>query len=134
MKKTILLFILGISFSLNAQTSDEIIKDFFVKYQENSDSAIDYLFGSNKYMSGQTDAVYNIKFKLRENQALLGKFIGYEKLSESNLGQSQKRIVISANYERQPIRFILIFYKPEDKWIAHNFYFDDDFTEEFQKK
>lgn len=130
------IFIL-ISFFLIANTGhaqssiDDFVTNFFNKYSHNTDEAIDYLFSSNIWLGGKTDEIHKIKFQLNETKGLLGEYYGFEKLSEKSLGQSQKKIVYSVNYDRQPLRFILTFYKAKDQWKILNYYFDDNFKDEF---
>ena len=71
MNKKIRLIILAISilFStsvLRAQvTTKEIIDEFFKKYEKSPQSAVDYAFGTNKWMvDRKKDAIDNVKNQL----------------------------------------------------------------------
>lgn len=83
-------------------------------------------------MEEQFEDMLNLKYQLHETQKLLGEFRGFEKISEQQLGGSLKQVICMVKYDRQPFRFKFHFYKPKEEWVALNFYFDDDFSEEFE--
>lgn len=118
-----------------AQSSTEDIEDKFFKiYKKDSDEAFDYLFSTNPWLEKNTDATSNVKFKVREASNLMGEYIGYEKILEKEVGESLKVVVILVKYERQPLRFMFQYYKPEKKWRVNNFSFDQDLLDDVEEQ
>ncbi|MFC4634245.1 hypothetical protein ACFO3O_10025 [Dokdonia ponticola] len=138
MRKIILVFSLTLltTITYGQNTTDGITAEFFKKYEQDTDAAFDYIFGTNKWMVENKDGIENVKFKIREYKNLMGKYIGFERLTDKPLGESLKVSVYLIKYERQPLRFIFKYYKSKDKWMLYNFKFDesiDDDLEEIMK-
>ena len=131
---TILLFILVTFFyQCNAQdnTPEKISNNFFNVYKEQGSSkALDYIFSTNKFISEKD--VKTMKEQLIQYANILGEYHGNEVFIKNTIGNSIEIHSYVLKYERQPIRFILTFYKPKDKWKLHNFKISDDFVEELE--
>jgi len=84
------------------------------------------MFGTNPWMANNSDGVSNVKFKVRESANLMGEYIGHELISEKTVGTSMKAAIHMVKYERQPLRFVFLFYKPKGGWMIYNFSFDED--------
>ncbi len=135
MRKTTLPLILILFVTLmHAQsTTDDLTNKFIQMYEVNTDSAFDYLFGTNKWMGENKDGTEKMKFQLREYANLMGEYIGFEKLTEKSLGESLKVSVYLVKYERQPLRFIFKYYKAKNKWMLYNVKFDENIDEELDE-
>lgn len=131
MKKLQLIVLLNFWIFILGQTPEEISKEFFQKYETNSDEAVDYLFASNEIFSSQITELNNLKAKIKESRSALGTFLGYEKFSEKSINQTLVELKYIGKFQGQPLRFIFHYYKPKDKWIILNFNFDDAILEEF---
>lgn len=84
MKRMIVIILLLYSGNLFAQSDPEsIVQKFFKIYDEKaSDAALDYLFGTNKWMEDSKDQIENVKFKLNSQVVKsMGKYYGYELLT-----------------------------------------------------
>lgn len=132
----IILFIL-FQFSSNTLQSQTTIKEitdqFFQTYETAPIKAVDYVFGTNKWMlESNKDGIKNVKKQLKSFIDLVGTYQGYEKITEKSLGESYKQISYLVKYERQPIKFTFVFYNPKDKWQVHNFNFSDQFEDELK--
>ncbi|HRJ28235.1 MAG TPA: hypothetical protein PLV21_10510 [Cyclobacteriaceae bacterium] len=98
---------------------------FFDKYENESiDSAIDYLFSTNKWMADSKDEVNQIKTNLNESVRGLGKYYGYENISSQDINKNVKQYVFQLRYDLQPLRFKVTFYKPDNEWRVQNFQYD----------
>ena len=118
---------------LQSQNSEqEIIDAFFEKYADAPTEAIDYLYGTTKWVDAEADAVKQLKSQLRQYEELVGDYYGEELLYTGRLGNCFSTYVYFVKYDRQPIRFTFEFYKPQDKWILFSFKFDDNFDEDFE--
>ncbi|HYR28585.1 MAG TPA: hypothetical protein VEU30_08970 [Thermoanaerobaculia bacterium] len=60
-----------------------------------------------------------------------GASIGTEFLTEQPLGNSFVRLIYLQKFERHAIRWVFIFYKPNDRWIVNSFSFDDSISAMF---
>ncbi len=104
---------------------------FFNLLSENNGVALDYLFTTNKWLI--QDEVTGVKQKLDSLVSQLGSFKGSELIACRGIGEDYLLYSFLAKYERQPLRFILIYYKPTDKWQVQNFQFDYDLEPELKE-
>lgn len=84
-------------------------------------------------MEAKTDAVDNLKLKLRQATNRMGTYFGYEQIGEVSIGSSVMIQAFIVKYERQPLRFTLKYYKPNDKWIILNFSYDEDLDDDLEE-
>lgn len=120
---------------LKAQTTTEEITDqFFKTYKKAPLEAVDYVFGTNKWMTERNkDGIDNVKNQLSSFLSLVGDYYGYEKITEKRIGESFKLVSYLVKYDRQPVRFTFVFYKPKDKWQIQNFQYDDNLDDELEE-
>ena len=132
---TLLILIVLSSNSVIGQTTTEnITTDFFKLYEKSPQKAVEYIFATNKWMMDRNkDGIEKVKIQLNNFVGLLGDYYGYEKIAEKSVGESYKLVSYMIKYDRQPIRFTFIFYKPKDKWQVQNFQFDDNLDEEIEE-
>ncbi len=129
----LVLLILLSCISVKAQNNPEaIIKQFFSTYEQAPLDAVDYLFSTNSWMEQNQEAVENVKTQLGNTLELIGEFHGQEQLSKKEAGENYVEIVYMVLHNRQPLRFSFTFYRPQNKWQAHFFKFDDDFDDELE--
>ena len=66
---------------LKAQTTtEEITTEFFKTYEKSPQKAVDYVFGTNKWMMDRNkDGIENVKTHLTSFLGLVGDYYGYEK-------------------------------------------------------
>lgn len=138
MKKLSVITLLFLSFNSIAQTQPEpqkIIDEFFKLYKEkSSDAALDYLFGTNKWMNDSKDQIDNVKFKLNSTIIKsMGQYYGYDQITKKNIGNRIELHTFLLKYDKQPIRFNFLFYKPNDQWRLQTFSFDDNLKEELEE-
>jgi hypothetical protein len=100
------------------------IETFFKKYKTSSDSAVDYIFGTNKLFTNVSQ-INVLKAKLDSLQISLGPFIGRELIAEKSATNSLVIYSYIVKHENQPIRFIFMFYKPHNDWELYRFNYDD---------
>lgn len=132
MKKIILI---GLFFcSVNARAQDDpqkIIDQFFNLHEKKSpNEAVDYLFSTNKWMNDSKDQIDNVKFKLNGTLKLIGGYAGHNLISKKTAGDHLALYTYIIRYDRQPLRFSLLFYKPSNEWRLFNFSYDDSLDEE----
>jgi len=138
MKKTIILFVAVLSLSLitsnnvKAQsTPEELMDAFFIIFNEDINQAVDYLFATNDMIDPSQPGIQSIKERLELSRKMLGNYSGYEIVNKYQAGESYVKYIYSLKYERQPVKLIVVLYKPKDKWKVQNINFQDDIDTEF---
>jgi hypothetical protein len=118
---------------LSQQKPEDITEKFFQLYEEkSSDDAIDYVFATNKWLFGEKTSQDNIKAQLKKGIAIIGQYYGYELISKKALSESYVSLHYMLRYDRQPIQFIFIMYKPNQNWQIQNLKFDDRLEDDIE--
>lgn len=135
MKKVVLVFLVLVSVTLQAQkTPTKLIEEFFVSYKTNPSKAVRDLYKTNKWMDRKKDDVEKVISTINGfNKEYVGEYYGYEHITTKKFAKSFELDSYLVKYDRQPIRFIFKFYKPNKDWILYAFSFDDSFDAEIQE-
>jgi hypothetical protein len=112
------------------KTPAEFSKKFFEIYSTKPIDAIDYIFTNVKQTKEMKDDVVAIKKNLKMTTGVIGDYVGYELITEKNVGNSLKLMSYMVKYDRQPVRFVFIYYKPKDTWQLYTFQFDTNINDE----
>ena len=113
------------------QSAAGIIDGFFKKYKTSADSAVDYLFGTNKYFSNPA-GIAQLKAKLDSMRMSLGVYVGHELIVQKTASPSLILYSYLVKHEIQPVRFTFIFYRPHSDWVFYRFLFDDQMDLEME--
>lgn len=113
------------------QSAAGIIDGFFKKYKTNADSAVDYLFGTNKYFSNPAGTA-QLKAKLDSMRLSLGSYVGHELIVQKTATPSLILYSYLVKHEIQPLRFTFIFYRAHSDWVFYRFLFDDQMDLEME--
>ena len=113
------------------QSAAGIIDNFFKKYKTSPDSAVDYLFGTNKYFSNPA-GIAQLKAKLDSMHEALGAYSGKELIVQKMASPSLILYSYLVKHDVQPIRFTFIFYRPHSDWVFYRFLFDDQMDLEME--
>lgn len=120
--------------TIHAQNSEkEIITEFFKIFNDSPSDAMDYAFSTNPWMKRNKDATDNIKNQFSTLLPLIGNYQGYELIKEKITGESLKLISYMVKFDRQPIRFTFIFYKPDKIWQVLNLKYDDKLDDDLER-
>ena len=121
-----LFFFLGHQ-SLQAQEqAEDVTKKFFDTFEKTgSDAAIDFVFSTNKWLAGDKTTVDGIKSQFSKGIAIIGQYYGYELIDKKSAGENFVVLTYVLRYDRQPIKFIFILYRPNQKWQIQNLKLDD---------
>jgi hypothetical protein len=136
MKKIILLGLLFCSFNGIAQDDPQkMIDEFFNLYKgKGADVALDFIFGTNKWMNDSKDQIENVKFKLNSTVVKsMGDYYGHELITKKTVGDKIIFYSYLIKYDMQPIRFKFLFYNPNGKWRLQTFSFDDKIKDELEE-
>lgn len=106
------------------------IETFFKKYKTSPDSAIDYVFGTNKLFARNASQINMLKIKMDSLQLSLGKYTGRELITEKSASPSLVIYSYLVKHENQPIRFTFIFYRAINEWALYRFNYDDSMDQE----
>ncbi|HNQ67379.1 MAG TPA: hypothetical protein PKN32_03295 [Bacteroidales bacterium] len=113
-------------------TPEELMDAFFQIFAEDVNQAVDFLFATNPMIDPNQPGIKSIKEKFELSRKLLGNYYGYEIINIYHAGDSYVKYIYSLKYERQPVKFIAVLYKPKDKWKVQNINFQDDIEVEFK--
>ncbi|NLA23401.1 MAG: hypothetical protein GX879_00385 [Bacteroidales bacterium] len=136
MKKILILISLISVFSfVNAFSQnepEEIFEVFFDTFKEDVNKAIDYLFSTNDLISPQQEGIRSLKERLEMSRKLLGNYYGHELIQLEYAGDSYRRYTYMLRYDRQPVKIIMVVYKPNKVWKLQNLNFEDKMDESFE--
>lgn len=132
-----LLFLLVFSFfslgSIAQTTTEDITASFFKEFEKDPLNAYTHVFAQNKWIADKKSSIETTKIKLKDLIDQLGEFEGYELITEKRAGESYILKSFLLKYERQPIRFTFILYRPKQKWELQNLSFDTNIDEELSE-
>ena len=126
----LLLFICATKAQVQEQNPTDISKKFFEIYTAKPMDAIDYLFSDVKKIRQVSDDITAIKKNLKMTIDQGGVNNGYELITEKNVGNNFKLQSYMVKYDKQPVRFIFIYYRPKDAWKIYTFQFNTNMDEE----
>ena len=130
---TSVFLILASESKLLAQSSTKEITDaFFAVYAKFPPKAIEYAFATNKWMLKKPEVVTNVKTQLKTLTDMLGEYSGFEPMEENTVSPSLKEVKFLVKYEREPLQFTFLLYKPKDKWMVENFSFNENLDKEIE--
>ncbi len=95
--------------------------------------AIDFLYGTNRWVDGNGDQVKNLKGELAKLHGLVGGYLFNERIVEQKVGAHYAHLIYLVGFERQPLRFEFKVYKPGGDWRFQGVSFDARLTEDIDK-
>ncbi len=119
-----------------AQKPEDISRDFVKLHIENKHSeAIDGYFKDNPFSDRMKDDLDHIKTELASlADGKFGRCISSKLVTDTEISEILREQVYILCYERNPVRFRFIFYRPESTWIAHGFSFDAELDDDLERK
>ncbi|KAB1067156.1 hypothetical protein F6U93_12105 [Tamlana haliotis] len=135
MKKLLIVLLISISGNLFAQSSpQDLIDTFFATYKKDAGKAVKELYETNKWTERIKDDIDKIIGTVNGfTESYMGKYYGYEIITKKKFAESFELYSYLIKYDRQPIRFIFKFYKPNDKWVLYSYALDDSLDDEIQE-
>jgi len=121
---------------VNAQSTPEDLSNLFFKTfeEKGSTDALDELYSTNTWINKAPDAVLNLKNQMEGlHEDYIGKYYGYEFITEKKISESFVLRSYLVKYDRQPLRFTFQFYKPNDIWKAYSFQYDGNLSSELEE-
>lgn len=135
MKKLLIVLLISTSGSLFAQSSpQELIDTFFATYEKDAGKAVKELYATNKWTERVKDDIDKVIGTVNGfTESYMGKYYGYEIITKKKFAESFELYSYLIKYDRQPIRFIFKFYKPNDNWVLYSYALDDSLDDEIQE-
>ncbi|HSZ31825.1 MAG TPA: hypothetical protein VK772_00865 [Puia sp.] len=128
------LVLILISLATSGQaTTNEITDKFFSLFPTEPSKAVEYCFSTNKWYTKKIDDVVDLENKVKDLPRVVGEYLGYELLTEKTAGANIKIVIYIVRFEREPMRFTFLFYKPKDKWQVNNFSYDENIDEDLKE-
>ncbi len=120
---------------LFAQSSPQsLINDFFETYEKDAGKAVKDLYSTNIWTERIKDDIDKIIGTVNGfTESYMGKYYGYELITSKKFAESFILYSYLVKYDRQPLRFIFKFYKPNDKWVLYSYALDDSLDDEIQE-
>lgn len=116
------------------QSAEDVTAQFFQLFQSKGvDEAVDYIYATNKWLVSEKSTSDNIKMQLKKGIAIIGQYYGYELIEKKSLGDSYVMLSYMLRYDRQPIKFTFILYRPNKTWQIQNMKPVDRFEDDFDK-
>jgi hypothetical protein len=116
------------------QSPEDLCRTFFEKYKsQNSDSALNYLFRTNKFVANYQQQSDEMKLNLRHVVAGSGMYFSNELVSTRTAGKSVALLTFVVNHELQPLIFRISFYKPQTTWQILNITFTTKVEDELEE-
>lgn len=127
------LFLLLSLYTFSQEKFDSLPNVFFkILEQKGSDQAIDFIYSSNKYISGNLAANLKVKAELKKIISLIGNYNGSEIIDTQFISLSYIRLSYLAKFDRQPLKFNFTMYKPKNNWQLQQLKFDDKVSKGFK--
>jgi hypothetical protein len=119
--------------SLAQSTNEDITSSFFKDYEKDPLNAYMHVFSQNKWIAEKKSALETNRIKLKDLLDQLGDYDGYELITEKRAGESYILKSFLLKYDRQPVRFTFILYRPKKSWVLQNLSFDTDIDTELSE-
>jgi hypothetical protein len=135
MKKLLIILLLSLSGNIFSQSSPQnIIDSFFSTYEKDPGKAVKDLYATNKWTERVKDDIDKIIGTVNGfTETYMGKYYGNEIITTKKFSESFVLYSYLVKYDRQPMRFIFKFYKPNDKWVLYSYALDDSLDDEIQE-
>lgn len=114
-------------------TPDQLTNNFFDTFSKNTDKAIDDLYATNPWSVNIKDGIERIKKEINTYTVdEVGEYYGYDLVTKKELDSF---ILLSyiIKYDRQPLRFTFMFYKPDNQWRLYSFKMDGELASEIEE-
>lgn len=109
---------------LRAQASTDYLQEisaFFATIKKGQPKeATDRLLSTNAEASARLDNKLSVQNGLERMKDTLGEFKDFNIVKEKKIGDRIVYVLAFALYEKQPVRFEFIFYKPDEQWLFLN--------------
>lgn len=116
------------------RTPERLIEAFAERIEADGPrAAVDSLFATNEWMMRNQDTREQVGSQLANLLPLVGDYLGMEHVATKRAGESLVLHSYLFKYERQPVRFNFMFYRPEGEWGIYRFSFDDSFDAELEE-
>lgn len=128
------LLVFGSLSSFAQSRPEEMIEKFFKEYAKRPDKAVENIYATNPWTSRIRDGVESVKNEVNKyTPDYVGKYYGYEFITKKQLGESFIIYAYMVKYDRQPMRFIFEYYKPNEKWVLFAFKIDSQLDDEMEQ-
>lgn len=129
------LFLLTAAMAGRAQQSPEqIIANFFVEYESQPPAvALENLYANMPWVERIREDVEDLKTDFSGLPGYVGSYIGHDLMAQKEVAGRFSIYSYLVRFDRQPIRFVFQFYKPQDTWGLYSFSYDDGFPDELEE-
>jgi len=112
------------------QPPNERIEAFLTGVAKDSDAAVDKLFKGSREEKISGKVADQLKARLKTTIPILGRYSGFDKLSDKELGPSLRRLVYLQKFESLPALWVIYLYKSgPNEWIINTMNFTLNLTD-----
>lgn len=112
------------------ETWEEAVDGFFARLAAGEPAeAVSQLYAGYPWMDSLGDQVRQLETRFAGLSDTVGGYVGRERLAVQPLSERFVYVWYVAFYERQPLQFHFSFYKPGERWVVHQFAYDEGVTE-----
>ncbi len=135
MKKLLIITLIIVSGHLFAQsTPKDLINNFFATYENEPGKAVRELYKTNIWTERIKDDIDKVVNTVNGfTKDYMGEYYGFELITTRKFSDSFELYSYLVKYDRQPIRYIFKFYKPNDKWVLYAFSLNDSMDDEIEE-
>lgn len=117
------------------KSPENLVNTFFELYRSRGPvTAVDYIFANNPYIFEKQESIQSLKTKISNLEKMLGKERGSFMVQNQDFEGTIRVITYIVKFDRQPLRFSFVFYKPADRWLTYQFNFDDAIDDSILKE
>jgi hypothetical protein len=91
------------------------------------------LYRTNPYNDTFQEGINRLKSSYESIEPILGKYRGRTLILKREVGDRVVYLYYLVAFDREPVRFEFLFYRPGDKWFIHDFSFNDKITDDIRE-
>lgn len=108
-----------------------VIDEFFKTLADGrGEEAVLELYESSPYAELIKDDIDNLAFQLSNMKRVYGGYKTHETLIHKVVAERYAYLMFFVAYDRQPFKFEMHFYRPDEVWVLQNFSFSDDIDDD----
>jgi hypothetical protein len=132
--KLIIIFFLFLTTISRSQTPESLIDKFFKDYAVSPSKAIDDIYNTNVWTKNSKEGIENMKREIASYTLdYMGKYYGKELITKQKCTESFELHYYMVKYDRQPMKFVFEFYKPNNKWMLYSLMINADLDEDAEQ-
>lgn len=111
-----------------------MIDQFFEDYIElGPEKSLDNLYSTMPWVESIQDDVDKLKAQFTDLKNVVGDYYGHDLMAQKVLANNFSIHIYFVRFDRQPVRFIFRFYRPDKAWGLYGFSYDDSLDADLEE-